>query len=216
MTIDSAPSVDDTAGSVTSLVIRGTNAQGGSRGRCISSTSGAAPVGPPFFEVTSTQVNVQDSRVAPAGFVNVIARDQAAIGKLDGATFAGTFYEIPGSIADVVAPGRSMALQAGVGNTFRSDTPGATFSTDYPSVTELRVSIAGQLHVRHTAANQLIQIGNGGNVQVDQSGGQRLGFYGQGPVLRPTVTGSRGGNAALASLLTQLQSLGLIIDGSVA
>ena len=32
----------------------------------------------------------------------------------------------------------------------------------------------------------------------------------------PTVTGSRGGNAALASLLSALAGLGLIIDGSAA
>jgi hypothetical protein len=30
----------------------------------------------------------------------------------------------------------------------------------------------------------------------------------------PNVTGSRGGNAALASLLTKLASIGLITDGS--
>lgn len=43
-----------------------------------------------------------------------------------------------------------------------------------------------------------------------------LGFFGVTPVARPNVTGSRGGNAALASLLTQLASLGLITDGSSA
>ena len=33
---------------------------------------------------------------------------------------------------------------------------------------------------------------------------------------KPTVTGSRGGNAALASLLTQLATIGLIVDGTTA
>ena len=32
----------------------------------------------------------------------------------------------------------------------------------------------------------------------------------------PTVTGARGGNAALASLLSALAGLGLIVDGSTA
>lgn len=32
----------------------------------------------------------------------------------------------------------------------------------------------------------------------------------------PTVTGSRGGNAALASLLTKLALLGIIVDGTTA
>lgn len=46
--------------------------------------------------------------------------------------------------------------------------------------------------------------------------GDKVGFYGNVPAVRPTVTGSRGGNAALASLLTQLQVLGLITDGTTA
>lgn len=41
-----------------------------------------------------------------------------------------------------------------------------------------------------------------------------VGFFGAGGVTRPTVTGSRGGNAALASLLTALSQLGLITDSS--
>ena len=41
-----------------------------------------------------------------------------------------------------------------------------------------------------------------------------IGFFGVTPVARPTVTGSRASGAALASLLTALASLGLIVDGS--
>jgi hypothetical protein len=44
--------------------------------------------------------------------------------------------------------------------------------------------------------------------------GQKVGFYGATPTTKPTVTGSRGGNAALASLLTALAAQGLIVDGS--
>lgn len=43
-----------------------------------------------------------------------------------------------------------------------------------------------------------------------------VGFYNTAPVAKPTVTGSRGGNAALASLLTALASQGLITDSSTA
>ena len=46
--------------------------------------------------------------------------------------------------------------------------------------------------------------------------GTTVGFYGTIPQGKPTVTGSRGGNAALASLLTALASLGLITDSSSA
>lgn len=43
-----------------------------------------------------------------------------------------------------------------------------------------------------------------------------IGFLGANPVARPTVTGSRGGNAALASVLTALANLGLITDSTTA
>ena len=42
----------------------------------------------------------------------------------------------------------------------------------------------------------------------------KLSFFGGPTGTQPTVSGSRGGNAALASLLTGLASLGLIIDSS--
>lgn len=40
------------------------------------------------------------------------------------------------------------------------------------------------------------------------------GFNGTAPIAKPTVTGSRGGNAALASLLTALANYGLITDST--
>ncbi|MEU5608461.1 hypothetical protein AB0H03_06835 [Streptomyces sparsogenes] len=46
--------------------------------------------------------------------------------------------------------------------------------------------------------------------------GSTLGFYGATAASKPTVTGSRGGNAALASLLTALATLGLITDSTTA
>ena len=44
--------------------------------------------------------------------------------------------------------------------------------------------------------------------------GTLIGFYGGSVAVKPTVTGSRGGNAALASLLTALSGLGLLTDSS--
>lgn len=40
------------------------------------------------------------------------------------------------------------------------------------------------------------------------------GFNGASPLAKPTVSGSRGGNAALASLITALANYGLITDGT--
>lgn len=48
-------------------------------------------------------------------------------------------------------------------------------------------------------------------------GTQKIGFFGQSPLsAKPEITGSRGGNAALADLLTKLAALGLITDGTSA
>lgn len=46
--------------------------------------------------------------------------------------------------------------------------------------------------------------------------GTGIGFFAATPAAKPAVTGSRGGNAALASLLTALATLGLITDSSSA
>ena len=73
-----------------------------------------------------------------------------------------------------------------------------------------------------------ITIKSGGNYSINLCGGSSvnisgtfadinttcLGFYGTSPKVKPTVTGSRDGNAALASLLTALDNLGLITDNT--
>lgn len=56
--------------------------------------------------------------------------------------------------------------------------------------------------------------GNGAVIVETGSNTTSLGFFGTAPTTKPTVTGSRGGNAALASLLTALAGLGLIVDSS--
>ncbi|OFV99015.1 MAG: hypothetical protein A3H28_07995 [Acidobacteria bacterium RIFCSPLOWO2_02_FULL_61_28] len=50
-----------------------------------------------------------------------------------------------------------------------------------------------------------------GHLEIDAT---NLGFYGTTPVAQQTVTGSKGGNVALANLLTALANLGLIVDGT--
>ena len=40
----------------------------------------------------------------------------------------------------------------------------------------------------------------------------KVAFFGGTPVVKPTVTGSKGANAALTSLMTALVALGLVID----
>lgn len=66
---------------------------------------------------------------------------------------------------------------------------------------------AGRVYLKDSVGNILMSIGGTNST---------LSFYGVTPVTKPAVTGSRGGNAALASLLTQLAALGLITDSSSA
>lgn len=51
-----------------------------------------------------------------------------------------------------------------------------------------------------------------GNINHD---GSNIGLFGTAPVAQQTITGSRGGNVALANLLTGLANYGLIIDSTV-
>ena len=67
------------------------------------------------------------------------------------------------------------------------------------------------LQPKGTGSARLLSGGGTAQVQANNTG---LGFFATAPIAKPTVTGSRAGNAALASLLTQLASLGLITDSS--
>lgn len=61
-----------------------------------------------------------------------------------------------------------------------------------------------------------LKIGNSctNGLILGDSTGQKLGFYNTTGTVKQTVTGSRGSNAALASLLTALAGMGLITDSS--
>lgn len=60
-------------------------------------------------------------------------------------------------------------------------------------------------------ANALVTINGTDRIQANGTG---LGFFAASPVAKPTVSGSRDSNAALASLLTALASLGLVTDST--
>lgn len=46
--------------------------------------------------------------------------------------------------------------------------------------------------------------------------GTTIGFYNATPIVQPTVTGAKGSNAALGSLITALKNMGLILDTTTA
>lgn len=83
---------------------------------------------------------------------------------------------------------------------------------------------AGTFYMRNEVHGGEIQLqtqDSGGSVRTNiRVGGSTaattVGFHGSAPFGKPTITGSRGGNAALANLLTNLASYGLITDSTTA
>jgi len=103
--------------------------------------------------------------------------------------------------AESSASGHALAL---------ADNTGATnvYGFDLPT------GSGGVLRLRYTTGNQTIMdFGTDGSIRHLST---KIGFFSATPAVKPTVTGSRGGNAALASLLTALANLGLITDSTTA
>ncbi len=77
-----------------------------------------------------------------------------------------------------------------------------------PSTNPVAVSggsgLGATLNLGWTAANGVVVGGPS----------QKIGFYGAPPIARPSITGSRAGNTALASIVTALSAFGLITDST--
>lgn len=102
--------------------------------------------------------------------------------------------------ADATAAGHVLGLADPAGGTM--------FSFDKPT------GSGDVLRLRYTTGNlTIMDFGTDASVRHLSS---KIGFFSATPVVKPSVTGSRGGNAALASLLTQLATLGLLTDSTTA
>lgn len=78
----------------------------------------------------------------------------------------------------------------------------------------------GKIFAAANAAGLNFRPGGGNDMVLDGSGNLKvagsMGFNGTTPVAKPTITGSRSANAALASLLTALAATGILTDSSSA
>lgn len=121
----------------------------------------------------------------------------------------------------------TVALEIGTGRTGSGishiDLVGDTTYTDYGArlARQGGANAATQLIHRGTGNLELSTTDASGGLTLASSSGVKvalnttgLAFQGSSPIAKPTVTGSRGGNAALASLLTALANYGLITDSS--
>lgn len=86
--------------------------------------------------------------------------------------------------------------------------------TESSGVTQINVPGSGSL--LRASSTKLAWDANGVQVYGTFTASGNVGFYGGSATAKQTVTGSRGGNAALASLLTALAAIGLLTDSSSA
>lgn len=109
------------------------------------------------------------------------------------------------------------------GALFRLDTFG-NFTFDSSNSVSLAAGLAGETDLTLDQSSAAINIdaenaisigGNSPSTSVRFGNGTcSLGFFNQAGITQPIVTGSKAGNVALTSLITQLAALGLIIDST--
>lgn len=141
-------------------------------------------------------------------------------GGFSNATLAGTeWVEYAGSNWQFVIGGAAKLQVSAAGLTTYG--PVVVLPATGTNAVQLVGAVSGQPAVVQTydsaSANaQLLLRGQGTGGLLLGDGSSRVGFYGFSPQTKPSVTGSRGGNAALASLLSALSALGLVTDSTTA
>lgn len=118
----------------------------------------------------------------------------------------GAFGGVAGSIFDKTAESLGLTFN-GPSCGFEvnpADGPNSTDLIVSPMSISLAVLGAGSIELQDSSINPVIETTND----------SKLGFFNTPPVAKPTVTGAKGGNAALTSLLTKLANLGLITDST--
>jgi hypothetical protein len=166
---------------------------------------------------------------SPGFLLDGVGNLQAASATYLGAAIGANGLTVSGPLA---VNGSTVAIQGPVGITDVTAASLSQFTIDghLNSTIGARVTLTGNgattpsKHIRvfggtlqvlnNAATTALLSVTDTG-VQVSPAGGS-LGFYGTSPQSKPAITGAKGGNAALASLLTQLAALGLITDSTSA
>lgn len=90
--------------------------------------------------------------------------------------------------------------------------PTDTEITNAAGIMSIRVGTSDTIRLRRGTTSGFIYDGNGFKFGTSLN----IGVFGSTPVAKQTITGSRGGNAALASLLTGLANIGWITDSTTA
>lgn len=125
--------------------------------------------------------------------------------------FIGTTNAIPGAVSE----SGQMNIQNAI---YGRGNDGAWAMTTTGKIGFYQTNPTARVHVTGHTNTEAFRVDFTGGVvgfRIDQSGGvARAGFLGATPIARPTITGSRASNVALANLLTQLANYGLITDST--
>lgn len=126
-----------------------------------------------------------------------------------GSTQIITTSGLTGMALEVPGPGQPEAIQilaqdsSSGGGTIAIESAGQmSFAA---SGMDFDVASGGALSIATENANEIIQFGTPSSL---------FGMFGVTPVVKPTVTGSKGGNAALTSVIAALAALGLVTDST--
>jgi hypothetical protein len=122
---------------------------------------------------------------------------------VSGSTGRVCFQETSGGVDIMTLSATASVASLGINRTCHIDTAGA-FEV---------AATGGNIDLACDGTNLRLIVDGDTRIEADGTG---LRFFGGSPVAKPTVTGSRGGNAALASLLTALSNLGLVVDSTSA
>lgn len=98
----------------------------------------------------------------------------------------------------------------------QTGTNDATFNIRTPSNGSLQITAKGataEVDV-WTANASALKLGTNATAVLTLSPSGGMGFFGGSAVAKPTVSGSKGANAALTSLMTALSSMGLVVDST--
>ena len=122
--------------------------------------------------------------------------------------------------AGITVSGAAVTVQGGLTVTSNHSQTSGTYSYNSSGSWTAITSSGAELRATGTSTNLIL---SNGTTQASRwihastaSGTLQIGFLGASPVARQNVTGSRGGNAALASLCSALANLGLITNSTSA
>jgi hypothetical protein len=131
----------------------------------------------------------------------------------------------PHVLGDLSGLGTTLTATLGVGSYQALNVKGSLLTVGQSSTQERAQALIASSFVVSTDATRTARLALSvydataarEGVRIETSGtAPMLGFYGGAAITKPTVSGSRGGNAALASALTALANLGLLTDSSSA